>query len=373
MPTNWTVARVWGIPIKINISLVVFIPVLAWLIGSGQQIELYASLIEGFAPGSLAPGSLDGTQRWTIGILAAVGLFVSVTLHELGHAWAAMRYDITVESITLWILGGLASLSDLPKEWDRELWIALAGPAVSAAVAVVCIAATASIPRSLPVAVFVVGWLGITNLALTAFNLLPAFPMDGGRVLRALLARRRTYASATRIAAGVGKLFAVLFAVFGVLAFSPLFLLLALFVYGAATSESRMVVLGELLDGVTAGDLLASEESIDRDASVGDTVRRLMSTRRTDMAVTDGGRVVGAITAQQLRSIDPADYDTTSVASLVDTDLPRFDAEMDAFNALAALQDDPDNTAIVERDGEAVGVLSIEDFSAFMNLRDPRR
>ena len=106
---NFQVATIWGIPIKINISLLVFLPVLAWLIGSGTQIETYAGVV-----GALAGTELDlavlraGSTPWVIGTLAAVGLFVSVTLHELGHAWAAMRYDLEVESITLWILGGLA-------------------------------------------------------------------------------------------------------------------------------------------------------------------------------------------------------------------------------------------------------------------------
>jgi Zn-dependent protease len=364
---SYTVLRVWGIPIRINISLVVFLPVLAWLIGSGSQIEVYAGLIESFAPGRLDAGALGGDQRWTVGILAAVGLFVSVALHELGHAWAAMRYDIEVQSITLWILGGLASLSDVPKEWNRELWIALAGPAVSLGIAVVCLAGLGAVPTSLPVAVFVIGWLGVTNLVLTVFNLLPAFPMDGGRVLRALLARSRSYASATRTAASVGKGFAILFAVFGVLAFSPLFLLLALFVYGAAASESRMVVLGELLEGLTVADLATNEDSVSRNATVGDTLRRLMRDRRTNLPVTDGGRVVGAVTAAGLRDIDPDDFETT-IDALVEADLPRLDAETDAFDALAALNE-AGGVAIVERDGEPVGVISVEDFATFLEIR----
>jgi Zn-dependent protease len=370
---SYTLARVWDIPIKINVSLLVFLPVLAWLIGSGQQIELYADLIDGFAPGALAPGALGPDQRWLVGGLAAVGLFVSVALHELGHAWAAMRYGITVESITLWILGGLASLSAVPKEWNRELWIALAGPAVSLAVAVACLAGTAAVPESLPVLVFVVGWLGITNLVLVVFNLLPAFPMDGGRVLRALLARRRTYASATRAAARVGTVFALLFAIVGILAFSPLLLLLALFVYGAASSESRTVVLGELLDGLTVSDLMTDTETVDRNTAVGDVFRRLMSARRTDLAVTDGGRIVGAVTADGLQKVPAEEFETTTVAELVDTDVPRLDAGMDAFDALATMQGQRANVAVVERDGEALGVLSLEDFTAFIQLRDPRR
>ena len=125
---NYTVARVWGIPIRVNVSLLVFLPILAWLIGSGEQLAAYAALIDELTPATVEAATLTDADRWLIGAVAAVGLFVSVTLHELGHAWAAMRYDVEVESITLWILGGLASFAELPREWNREFWIAIAGP-----------------------------------------------------------------------------------------------------------------------------------------------------------------------------------------------------------------------------------------------------
>jgi Zn-dependent protease len=208
------VAQVWGIPIKIHISLLVVLPLFAWLLGSGQQVELYAGLIEGLTgtPLDTEALTLDGALPWIIGSAAAVGLFVSVALHELGHAWAALRYDFEVESITLWILGGLASLGSIPREWDKEFWIAVAGPITSILTGVVCYAALFAVLSSQPVVVFVVGWLAVTNVVLAVFNMVPAFPMDGGRVLRALLARNQSYAAATRTAAGIGKLFAILFA-----------------------------------------------------------------------------------------------------------------------------------------------------------------
>jgi Zn-dependent protease/CBS domain-containing protein len=367
---SFTLGTVWGIPIRINVSLVVFVPILAWFIGSGGQIAFYTALIEAIAPVTLDAADLAG-QRWTVGILAALGLFLSVAVHELGHAYVAMRYGIGVESITLWILGGLARLSEFPKEWNREFWIAVAGPATSILFAGVCLAALSVIPAGGSVFIFVVGWLAITNVVLTVFNMLPAFPMDGGRVLRALLARSRPYGTATRLAAGVGKVFAVLFAIFGIfVVFSPILLLVAFFIYGAASSESRMAVMGDLLEGLTVGDLLTDTQGVSADTTVDHLFPRLLSARRSDLPVVDrDGRIVGAVTAGAIRAVDTDAYPTTRVDSLVTTTLPRLSASMDAFDALMELVQAETDVALVERDGETVGLISQADFGTALGFR----
>ncbi|WP_225333081.1 site-2 protease family protein [Halomicrobium urmianum] len=367
---SYQIGRIWGIPIRIHVSLLVVLPIFAWLLGSGQQITLYAGLIEGFTG---APLDVDALQRgqtpWLIGSLAALGLFFSVAVHELGHAWAAMRYDLEVESITLWILGGLANLGSIPREWDREFWIAVAGPTTSVLTGAVFYAALFVIPSSLHVATFVVGWLAVTNLVLAGFNMLPAFPMDGGRVLRALLARSRPYGSATRIAARVGSVFAILFAVVGVLAFSPMLLLLALFIYGAASGESRAVALADLLEGLTVGDLAsAPDATIDADATVEDLVGRMFADRRTEYAVTRDGDVVGVVTVEDFRSLSEDERDRTPVSDLMATDLPRFDAATPAFDALMTLDAGRASEAFVIGSGRT-RVVSRADYAAAMETR----
>jgi Zn-dependent protease len=113
---SFTRTEIWGIPIRVGSSLVIFLPILAWLIGSGQQIALYAGIIEGLTGTGFDVARLRaGTTPWVVGAAAAVGLFVSVTVHELGHSWVALRYDLEIESITLWILGGLAALKTFPR------------------------------------------------------------------------------------------------------------------------------------------------------------------------------------------------------------------------------------------------------------------
>ncbi len=367
---NYTIMSVWGIPIRINISLIVFLPVLAWLIGSGEQIPLYAGYIEDLVGTSLRNAPLmTGNTPWLIGGLAAIGLFVSVTVHELGHSWMALRYGIEIESITLWIFGGIASLAQMPKEWNRELWIALAGPAVSVLLAVAFYGIALTIPASQPVVLFVVGWLAITNVALTAFNLLPAFPMDGGRVLRALLARTQPYAVATRRAAKVGRWFAIVFAVIGILSLQIILVLVALFIYGAAASESRMVLLDELLEGVTVADIGGdSIDAVEADASIAQLLDRMTRERRTAFPVTQDGDVVGIVSLGDLKG-QRGDRETTTVRSVMRGDIPRVELFGDAFDTLALIGQSGATHALIVDGGRVVGVLSQEDFARAIDLQ----
>ena len=312
----------------------------------------------------------DGSTPWIIGIVAAVGLFVSVTLHELGHSWVALRYGLEIESITLWILGGLAALSEIPREWNKEFWIAIAGPITSVLIGVVCYVGVLAIPDSLAVARFVVGWLAVVNITLAVFNLLPAFPMDGGRILRAILARSRPYASATRIAGRIGVVFAVLFAIFGVFPqFNPIFLLLAWFIYGAATTESRAVLLDELLEGLTVGDIMTRDpKTVDADTSITDFVDRMVHERQTVYPVTDGGQVVGAVSLADLKGARKADRQTETVHSVM-REVPRVDVADDAFEALAAHSSRDGMLVIVTENGAMAGVLSDADYSHALTIQ----
>jgi len=370
MRGNYTLFSVWGIPIRVNVSLLVFLPVLAWLVGTGEQLAAYGSLIDLLPTADVDPGALTDTERWLIGASAALGLFGSVTVHELGHAWVAMRYDIGVESITLWILGGLASLSEMPRQWDQELYIAVAGPVSSLALAALCVGALAVLPAELTVVSFVVGFLAVMNVVLAVFNMVPAFPMDGGRVLRALLGRTRSYASATRTAARVGTGFALLFAVVGiVVVFSPTLLLLALFIYVAATSESRSVMIAELLSGLSVADILSESPTVDANDSAAAVFDRVVGARRTELAVAENGRIVGVVTGEQLRELPFEEFETTTAGELATTDLPRFDARSSAADALTGLTRSRADAALVERDGSPIGVVSRNDFTTVLEFR----
>ncbi|MFC4438651.1 MULTISPECIES: site-2 protease family protein [Natrialbaceae] len=366
---NYRITSVWGIPIQLNISLVVFLPVLVWLIAASGQIDVYAAIIDDLSPAGLDVDVLqEGANPWLIGTAAAIGLFFSVAVHELGHAYVARRYGIGIRSITLWIFGGLASLESMPREWNREFWIAIAGPITSVLLGVAFVGLLQVIPAGLPVVLFVVGWLAVINVVLAIFNMLPAFPMDGGRILRALLARSRSYAEATRTAARVGTFFALLFAVVGVLSWNPVLILIALFVYGTATTESRTTMLDELLTGVTAANVMdASVRTVGANDTVADFTDRMLRDRRSEYVVLDDGEIAGLVTLSSLKRVDRDGHESTTVRSVMSTDVPTVEPTMPAFDVLVAMRDGP--LVVVVEDGDPIGTVSRGDLGRVMELR----
>jgi CBS domain-containing protein len=219
--------------------------------------------------------------------------------------------------------------------------------------------------------VFVFGWLVVTNVILAVFNMLPAFPMDGGRVLRALLARRRSYLSATRTAARIGTGFAIGFAILAVLSLSPLLFLLALFVYGAASGESRTVALDTLLEGITVEDIVDRDvEGVDADATLSAFAERMLRDRRTTYPVVDGGSIVGIVSLADLKGVSEADRDATRVREVSAADPPRIAATATAFDGLMELAKHRTEAALVEDGGKTVGVVSNADISQLLDLRE---
>lgn len=360
-----------GIPIRVNVTLLLFLPLLAWIISRPDTIQAYADLLEAVGPHAVdADALLGGTTPWVIGTVAAVGLFVGVTLHELGHAWTARHFGVGITSITLWIFGGLARLEDVPEDWRVEFWIAIAGPATSVAVAGVAWVAYLVVPPGGGVLAFVVGWLAVINVVLAGFNLLPAFPMDGGRVLRALLARKRPYVEATRTAAAVGKGFAVVLAILGILALAPLLVLVALFVYIAATGESRETVLRDLLRGVTVRDVMTvPEEAIQADASVQLAVEEMMRRRVTGFPVVDAsGAYAGLVTLAEVRGVPPGERAATTVGEVARTDVPTVAPTDDAFDVLKRFASSGADRLAVVGEHRLVGSVTNADILAAIEI-----
>ena len=374
---NFEIGRITGIPIRLNVTLVVFLPLLAWLISREEQLGFYAGVVNGISPRAIDVAAIgSGSTPILAGTATAVGLFAGVLLHELGHAWTARRYGVTISSITLWIFGGMAHMEDLPDDWDVELYIAVAGPAMSVLVATVCYGLLFVVPSG-PVFLFVVGSLAVINATLAVFNLLPAFPMDGGRVLRALLARSRPYAEATRTAATVGKGMAILMAIFAVFAFAPILLLIAMFIYIAAGAESRTTVLRELLRGLTVRELMSTDvRTVTPETTVEEFFERVLADRTTAYPVMDRSTVTGLVTLESVREVPPEERETTAVVDVMDATPPSIEPDADAFEALLAMSSARGDRVFVVEDSRFVGQLTADDFTTALEVLQgigPRR
>lgn len=368
---SFTIGRILDIPIRVNLTLLLFLPLLVFLIQGA--VEVYVPFVDAVSPVPVDEAVLiSGSTPWVIGIVAATGLFVGVLLHELGHSVAAMRYDIPIASITLWIFGGLARMEELPEDWDVEFWIALAGPITSLLVAAVCYVALFAVAGFVsPVVVFLIAWLAIINLTLAIFNMLPAFPMDGGRVLRALLARSRPYAEATSTAATIGRYFGIGMVVVGVLNFHFLLALVGIFVYVAAGAESRSVALREVLADVQASDLVREEpRTVTSSETVQDLVDRILRERRTTYPVVDdAGQLVGLVSLSALKAVGADQRSSTTIGDVMTASPQTVTPETPAFEVLQQLANSEVHRVVVLRDGgEIVGTVGNDDVVSYIDL-----
>jgi Zn-dependent protease/CBS domain-containing protein len=368
---SFRIGSLFGIPIKLDLTFLVVLPLFAYLIG--VRIEAISEPLNEFWNAGIATDALTaGATPWIIGTVAAVGLFVGVVLHELGHSLTAMRYGYPIDSITLWIFGGIASFTEMPEDWKQELQIAIAGPIVSLLVGAACYVGFLFVPDSFDAGQFVLGYLALLNVVLAAFNMLPGFPMDGGRVLRALLARTRPYARATQIAAEVGKGFAILIGLFGLLNFQILLVGIAFFIYIGASSEAQQVTMKAAFEGVSVRDLMTPREDlhvVEPRTSVAELIGRMFSERHTGYPVVDGGELVGLVTLDDAREVPEIERDAYRVEEVMTRDLTTVTPDTDAMTAIDEMQDTGvGRLPVVDEWGELVGLISRTDVMTAFNI-----
>ncbi|QCC46725.1 CBS domain-containing protein [Halobellus limi] len=368
------IGSAFGIPIKLDLTFLIVLPLFAWLIGA--DVGQLAVVVNDLFGSAIDAGPLTtGSMQWVLGAAAAIGLFVCVLLHEFGHSLVAMRFGYEIDSITLWLFGGVASFAEMPEDWKQELWIAIAGPIVSVALGVLSYLVFLVLPTSLDPVKFVVGYLALTNVVLAVFNMLPGFPMDGGRVLRALLARTRPHARATQIAAEVGKVFAFLLAIFGL--FTNLFLIaLAFFIYIGASSEAQQTVMKAAFQDVTVKDVMTPREDLDvvsENTSVAELLERMFTERHTGYPVMQNGRLVGMVTLDDARTVKEVERDAYRVGDVMSNELTTISPDADAMTAIEEMQrNDVGRLPVVDDAGEVVGLISRSDLVTAFNIIQSR-
>jgi Zn-dependent protease/predicted transcriptional regulator len=377
MNDTFKLGRIAGIPIGLNWTWLLVFALFVWSLAS----TVFPSTNPGLA-----------TETYVeMGVAAVLLFFGSLLLHELGHAVQARREGVKIEGITLWLFGGVARFRGMFPSAGAEFRIAIAGPLVTAVLASAFVG-VAALTRFHPAVDAVFAWLGYINLLLLGFNLLPALPLDGGRVFRSALWRiRDDFAGATRIAANLGRVIGGLMIAAGVLTFftqGPFggvwLAVIGWFVLGAAGGEARLVSLRNALDGLVVADLMRVHPIA---AQADQTLRDFMAEVSWDddspaYPVLDGLRPVGILPSRRLAGRPADDWATVSVRNrMLPVDrvplLNEDDAALDAMFALAGAGAD---SALVLEGGRLVGIVYAKDVADALEAgrrgpwrRHPRR
>jgi len=377
MGGSWRIGTISGIGIYLHWT---FLILLGWI---------------GIFPIVRGGGATDALS----GVLMVAAVFSIVVMHELGHALAARRYGIPTKDITLLPIGGVARLERMPEDPKEELVVALAGPAVNVVLAVLCfvglvilLGLTQFMPRimsglnelqflmdsdqqlgvlaDVPFASFLLTLLFV-NVMLIVFNLLPAFPMDGGRVLRAILAMNMDYVRATQIAATVGKFMAVVFGFVGLFSWhNPFLVFIALFVWLGAASEASMVQVRSGLHGIPVAQAMVSEfRTLTPHDRLNEAARHIIAGFQHDFPVIEQGQVIGVLTKTDLLKHMAELGPEAAVGSVMCRDFEQADPGEMLDTVFARLQDCNCHAIPVVRQGSLVGMLTMENVGEFLAIR----
>jgi Zn-dependent protease/CBS domain-containing protein len=314
-----------------------------------------------------------------LGIAFVLALFGCVVLHELGHALMARQFGVPTKDITLLPIGGIARLQRMPENPGQELLVALAGPAVNVVIFVLLallLAATGQLATAQLTGILDIGrgnflanlmWV---NFILVIFNMLPAFPMDGGRVLRACLAFFLEYTTATAIAATAGQAMAILFGFYGLFSGNPILLFIALFVFLGASAESQQTQVRSLLSNIAVEDAMLSRfRTLRPEDTLGTAVDELLAGSQNDFPVLDGDRYVGMLAKKDLLENLPNHGRESRVAELLSPGCPVVDRRDPLSEVIARMQENGCSTVAVFSGDQFIGVLTLENVGEFMMVQ----
>jgi len=357
MKWQWKLARIAGIDVYMHAT---FLLIIGWVAFSYWTEQ----------------GTLQAVLS---GVLFILLLFVFVVMHEYGHALTARKFGIKTRDITLYPIGGVARLERMPEKPIEELWVALAGPAVNVVAAIVLfgyllLTRTFEPLTSLSVSAgSLVERLMIVNLWLVGFNLIPAFPMDGGRVLRALLGLKLEYVQATQVAAYVGQAFAFIFGFIGLFS-NPFLVFIALFVWMGAAQEANLAQVKHSVSGIPVSRAMLTDFQV---LTPRDTLTRvvglILAGSQHDFPVIQDGHVIGILDRDMFMKALSERGQSISVAEVMRRDVTVIDSHEMVEAALMRLQENGSKTLPVMHDGQLVGLITSENITEYLMIRSALR
>jgi Zn-dependent protease len=359
-----SLGRIIGIPIELDYSWFLIFALLTW------------SFAVSYYPAEFTDWST--ALYWFTGAATAIMLFVSVLIHELGHSVIALGYKIPIRSITLFIFGGVAQIESEPPKASAEFWIAIAGPVTSTLLALFFFLFQPLLNQSTPL-YGLVKYLASINLLLALFNLIPGFPLDGGRVFRAFVWWiTRSLRKATLVAANLGRFIAFLFIFVGFWQmFSGNFgnglwiAFIGWFLESASSAQLRQQVIHEALKGHTVGDAMSrSFAEIASNVSLQQLIHdHILLTGQRTFIVKNDGKVVGLLTLHQIKQVPRTEWSTTQVADIMipDTGIKKVRPDAELWECFSMMNRDGVNQLPVMENGHILGMLSREDVINFFH------
>jgi Zn-dependent protease/predicted transcriptional regulator len=375
MNGSYRIGSIFGIPIHIHYTFVLVIPLFAWIIGS--QISVTVVMLQEIYKVPIDPTLItSGFMPYILGAVVSCGLFFGVLVHELAHSLFARKRGIAINSITLMIFGGVASMEEGVPDPKVELPMALVGPIASLLFGLFCgglvylVATLVPDPARAGALIFLFGYLGVLNIILCLFNLIPAFPMDGGRVLRAWLATRMPLHRATQIAADIGKGFAIIFGIVGIFAFSPFLILIALFIYIGANMESTAVKYSHLLQHVTVGDMMSSPvTTVPPNMPVSQIITMMYSSKHLGFPVVEQDTLIGMITLADINRTSHIDREAMQVRDIMTRDTITLPPAAPVIDALKIMSARDIGRIPIMQDDKLLGIVTRTDILKVMELR----
>jgi Zn-dependent protease/predicted transcriptional regulator len=364
-----TLFRIFGFEVKADWSWLILGALIVW------------SLAQGLFPGWYK--GLDPAAYWVMGVAGAIGLFLSVVFHELWHSLIARRFGVDIRGITLFLFGGVAEMGDEPPNPKAEFFLAVAGPVSSVVLAVVLLAASYLLAGDKPMTPVtgVLNYLGYLNFVLAGFNLIPAFPLDGGRVLRAVLWGAWTdLRRATRVASSVGAALGAALMALGALQFfmgrsvgGLWTLVIGMFVRGAAKSSYRQLLFRRALEGVPVKKFMVADAVTVAPAT---TIEKLVEDyiykyHFKMYPVVDGQKLVGCVTIDQVKELTPEDRASREVGDLSRACSAEntIGPDEDVMKALALMQKTGRSRLIVAEGDKLAGVIALKDIMGYIALK----
>ncbi len=370
MDASLQICKIKGIPIRLHFTMLIFIPV------------MFLFFMMNSPP--IGFNNVDMTTKYLLSASATFLLFLSIVLHELSHSFFALKYGTKIHNITLFIFGGVAMMEDIPKEPRKEMQIALAGPAMSMLIGaffLVIYVFLKYLGVFSPVRLLAAS-MSTLNFMLSFFNLIPAFPMDGGRLLRAAFACRMRFVDATKKAALVGKIIAAVMFVVGLMPdpaalmrgepappMSPFLSLIAILIFIAATEEENATRIFSALEHVKVGDVMrrGDQAFVSADMTVEDVLEKMASERHTEYVVVNTyGEPVGSVFFRELKEIqEKREHKISDFIKPIEV-VSSEDIALDALKRM--LREHKDIFAVVDDEGKLVGAVTKKDLIASSEL-----